>query len=128
MAGAAAAGLSRKVGMLKAGMEADIIVLNARTIDTAPMINAPGTVVTMMDRSHVDTVIIGGQIKKQDGKLVGVNLDKLLQDIEQSQERILARIHSKPIPVNGLHSAPGYTPSLLRSCCLAEHPYPNLRP
>jgi len=32
-------------------------VLNARTIDTTPMINAPGTVVTMMDRSHVNTVI-----------------------------------------------------------------------
>ena len=128
IAGAAAAGLGNKVGKLKVGMEADVIVLNARTIDTAPMINAPGTVVTMMDRSHVDTVIIGGQIKKQDGKLVGVNVEKLLQDIEQSQERILARIHSKPIPVNGLHSAPGYTPSLLRSCCLAEHPYPNLRP
>ena len=109
-------------------MEADIIVLNARTIDTVPMINAPGTVVTMMDRSHVDTVIIGGQIKKQNGALVGVNLDKLLSDIEQSQERMLARIHSKPIPVDGLHSAPGYTPSLLKSCCLAEEPYPGLRP
>jgi 5-methylthioadenosine/S-adenosylhomocysteine deaminase len=127
VAGAACAGLSKKVGMLKTGMEADIIVLNARTIDTVPMINAPGTVVTMMDRSHVDTVIIGGQIKKQNGALVGVNLDKLLSDIEQSQERMLARIHSKPIP-DGLHSAPGYTPSLLKSCCLAEEPYPGLRP
>jgi cytosine/adenosine deaminase-related metal-dependent hydrolase len=106
VAGAAAAGLSSKVGMLKVGMEADVIVLNARTVDTAPMINAPGTVVTMMDRSHVDTVIIGGQIKKQNGALVGVNVEKLLSDIEQSQERMLARIHSKPIPVDGLHSAP----------------------
>jgi 5-methylthioadenosine/S-adenosylhomocysteine deaminase len=128
VAGAAAARLSDKVGMLKVGMEADVIVLNARTIDTAPMINAPGTVVTMMDRSHVDTVIIGGQIKKRNGALVGVNVEKLLQDIEQSQEKMLARIHSKPIPVDGLHSAPGYTPSLLKSCCLAEEPYPGLRP
>jgi 5-methylthioadenosine/S-adenosylhomocysteine deaminase len=128
LAGAAAAGLSDKVGMLKPGMEADIIVLNARTIDTAPMINAPGTVVTMMDRSHVDTVIIAGQIKKHDGKLVGVDVEKLISDIEQSQEKMLARIHSKPIPVDGLHSAPGYTPSLLKSCCLAEEPYPGLRP
>ena len=83
-------------------MEADVIVLNARTINTAPMINAPGTVVTMMDRSHVDTVIIGGQIKKRDGKLVGVNVEKLLSDIELSQERILNRIHGPyvvgPIP------------------------------
>ena len=128
VAGAAAAGLSSKVGMLKVGMEADIIVLQARAINTHPMINAPGTVVTMMDSSNVDTVIIGGEIKKRAGKLVGVNVEKLLKDIEQSQERVLARIHSVPIPVDGLHSAPGYTPGLLGSCCLAEEPYPNATP
>jgi 5-methylthioadenosine/S-adenosylhomocysteine deaminase len=128
VAGAAAAGLSGKVGVLKAGMEADIVVLQARAINTHPMINAPGTVVTMMDTSNVDTVIIGGRIKKRAGKLVGVNVEKLLKDVERSQERVLARIHSVPIPVDGLHSAPGYTPSLLGSCCLAEEPYPTAMP
>ena len=128
VAGAAAAGLSSKVGMLKVGMEADVILLSARNIDTHPMMNAPGTVVTMMDRSHVDTVIIGGTIKKQAGKLVGVDVEKLLTDVERAQERVLDRIHSKPIPVEGLHSAPGYTPRLLGSCCLADEPYPNATP
>jgi 5-methylthioadenosine/S-adenosylhomocysteine deaminase len=128
VAGAAAAGLSSKVGMLKVGMEADVILLSARNIDTHPMMNAPGTVVTMMDRSHVDTVIIGGTIKKQAGKLVGVDVEKLLTDVERAQERVLDRIHSKPIPVDGLHSAPGYTPRLLGSCCLADEPYPNATP
>jgi cytosine/adenosine deaminase-related metal-dependent hydrolase len=128
VAGAAAAGLSSKVGMLKAGMEADIIVLQARAINTHPMINAPGTVVTMMDSSNVDTVIIGGTIKKRAGKLMGVNVEKLLTDVELSQERVLERIKAVPIPVDGLHSAPGYTPSLLGSCCLAEEPYPNATP
>jgi cytosine/adenosine deaminase-related metal-dependent hydrolase len=128
VAGAAAAGLSSKVGMLKVGMEADVIVLQARAINTHPMINAPGTVVTMMDASNVDTVIIGGTIKKRAGKLVGVNTEKLLKDVELAQERVLDRIHSKPIPIDGLHSAPGYTPSILGSCCLAEEPYPNAKP
>lgn len=75
LAGAAAAGLSSKVGMLKVGMEADVVVLNARTISIYPMVNAPGTMVTMMDRSHVDTVIVGGKVKKRAGQLVGVNLE-----------------------------------------------------
>jgi hypothetical protein len=128
VAGAAAAGLSSKVGMLKAGMEADVIVLNARAINTHPMINAPGTVVTMMDTSNVDTVIIGGKLKKWKGELVDVNVEKRLREVERSQERVLARIHSIPIPIDGLHSAPGYTPSLLGSCCLPEEPYPNAKP
>jgi cytosine/adenosine deaminase-related metal-dependent hydrolase len=128
VAGAAAAGLSSKVGMLKVGMEADVIVLQARAINTHPMMNAPGTVVTMMDTSNVDTVIIGGSIKKQAGKLVGVNVEKLLQDVELAQQRVLNRIASVPIPVDGLHSAPGWTPNLLGSCCLADEPYPNATP
>ena len=128
LAGAAAAGLSSKVGMLKVGMEADVVVLNARTISTYPMVNAPGTVVTMMDRSHVDTVIVGGKVKKRAGQLVGVNLEWLFKEIENSQDRVLNRIHSKKIPIDGLHSAPGYTPRFINSCCLAEIPYPSVRP
>jgi cytosine/adenosine deaminase-related metal-dependent hydrolase len=56
--------------MLKVGMEADIIVLQGRALNSAAMINATGTVVTVMDTSNVDTVIIGGAIKKRAGKLV----------------------------------------------------------
>lgn len=128
VAGAAAAGLSSKVGMLKAGMEADINMLKARAINTWPMTHAPGTVVTMMDSGNVDTVFIAGKIKKWRGKLVGVDVNRLLDEVERSQERVLARIQSVPIPVDGLHTAPGYTPRLLRSCCLAEDPYPNATP
>jgi cytosine/adenosine deaminase-related metal-dependent hydrolase len=124
--GAALPALNGKVGMLKVGMEADVIVLNARAINTHPMVNAPGTVVTMMDTSNVETVLIGGQIKKRDGKLVGVNMEKLLTDIEKAQERVLARIHGPylvgPLP-NFTHEGPGYTPHLTGSCCQAVDAY-----
>jgi len=117
VAGAAGAGLSDKVGTLTPGKEADIILLNARTIDTWPLNNAPGSVVTMMDTSNVDTVFIGGRLAKWRGKLVGVRVEKLLREVEASRDRVLARIHSVPIPIDGLNSAPGYTPPLLSSCC-----------
>jgi hypothetical protein len=85
----------------------------------------------MMDKSNVDTVIIGGTIKKRAGKLVGVNEEKLLKDVELAQERVLARIQGPAVVgaiPDGNHSAPGYTPSLLGSCCLAEEPYPDATP
>lgn len=123
VAGAAGAGLSHKVGMLRPGYEADIILLKARAINTWPMVNAPGTVVTMMDTSNVDTVFIGGKLKKWKGELVGVNVDKLLRAIERSQERVLSRIQSVPFPTDSLHEPPGYTPGLVGSCCLIELPY-----
>src|SRR4029079_5389607 len=42
---AAATGLLSKVGTLTPGKEADIIVLEARSINTWPMNNVPGTIV-----------------------------------------------------------------------------------
>lgn len=120
IAGAAGAGLDHKVGTLTPGKEADIIMLNARAINTWPLNNAPGTVVTMMNSSNVDTVFIGGVLRKWKGRLVGVRVNKLLDEIEASRDRVLDRIQSEPIPVDGMNSAPGYTPSLLGSCCVDQ--------
>jgi 5-methylthioadenosine/S-adenosylhomocysteine deaminase len=117
VAGAVSAGLGDKVGTLTPGKEADIILLNARALNTWPLNNAPGSVVTMMDTSNVDTVFIGGRLKKWRGELVGVPVSRLLDRIEAARDRVLARIQSVPIPIDGLNSAPGYTPRLLASCC-----------
>jgi 5-methylthioadenosine/S-adenosylhomocysteine deaminase len=117
VAGAVSAGLGDKVGTLTPGKEADIILLKAKTLNTWPLNNAPGAVVTLMDTSNVDTVFIGGRLMKWRGRLVGVDVHKLLDEIGAARDRVLARIHSVPIPVDGLNTAPGYTPNLLRSCC-----------
>jgi 5-methylthioadenosine/S-adenosylhomocysteine deaminase len=117
VAGAVSAGLGDKIGTLTPGKEADIILLNARALNTWPLNNAPGAVVTLMDTSNVDTVFIGGRLKKWQGELVGVPVDRLLDEVEAARDRVLARIHSVPIPIDGLNSAPGYTPRLLASCC-----------
>jgi 5-methylthioadenosine/S-adenosylhomocysteine deaminase len=117
VAGAVSAGLGDKVGTLTPGKEADIILLNARALNTWPLNNAPGSVVTMMDTSNVDTVFIGGRLRKWRGQLVGVRVNRLLDQIEAARDRVLARIQSVPIPIDGLNSAPGYTPRLLASCC-----------
>jgi 5-methylthioadenosine/S-adenosylhomocysteine deaminase len=120
IAGAAAARLDHKVGTLTPGKEADIIVLDARALSCVPMNNAPGTVVTRMDTSNVKHVFIAGQLRKWNGQLVRVDVARLRHRIEASRDAVLARIQAVPIPVDGLHSAPGYTPSFLGSCCIAE--------
>lgn len=124
--GAAACSLAHKVGRLKVGMEADIILLNAKTPGIWPLNNAPGAIVTMMDTSHVDTVFIAGRLMKWRGQLVGVNVNKLLDEIEASRERILARINGPAVGTNpnAIHqflNSEGfpYRPAFLPSCCIA---------
>jgi 5-methylthioadenosine/S-adenosylhomocysteine deaminase len=121
IAGAAANRVLHKVGTLTPGKEADIVVLDTHNITIAPMNNVPGTVVTMMDTRNVRDVLIAGKIVFQSGKLVGWDVNKLVQDIIRSRDHVLARINGPsitgPLPP-GLNSESNpYRPNFLGSCC-----------
>ena len=75
--GAHVARLGAVTGSLTEGKEADIIIINTDDVNLFPSNNALGTVVGAADRSNVDTVIVGGRIRKQNGKMVGVDFDRL---------------------------------------------------
>src|SRR5205085_9627701 len=69
MNGAKALRLDGKVGSLTPGKEADIIMLDATAINVAPLNQVPGAVVSLMDRTNVETVIVAGKIRKWQGQL-----------------------------------------------------------
>ena len=66
--------LDGKTGSLTPGKEADIILLDATALNVAPLNNVPGAVVSLMDRTNVETVIVAGKVRKWKGKLLGVDL------------------------------------------------------
>ena len=101
--GARVAHLDHKVDSLTPGKEADIILLRTDDINVFPLNNAPGAVVTLMDTSNVDTVLIAGKIMMWKGKLVGVDLGKLRRLADRARDGILARAR--------------YRSNLLNTCC-----------
>jgi len=121
IAGAAANRLLDKVGTLTPGKEADIVVLEARSIGTWPMNNVPGTIVTMMNPRHVRDVLIAGKVVYWKGKLVGWDIDRLLRQIEQARDRVLARINGPAkvgtLPVGHNSFSNPYRPNFLANCC-----------
>ena len=60
----------------------------ATAINVAPLNNVPGAVVTLMERTNVETVIVAGKIRKWKGKLLDVNLRKLRHELENSRDFI----------------------------------------
>jgi len=88
MNGAKALRLDNKTGSLTPGKEADIIILDAQAINVAPLNQVPGAVVSLMDRSNVETVIVAGKILKWKGQLVGVNIAHLRQQLESSRDYV----------------------------------------
>jgi cytosine/adenosine deaminase-related metal-dependent hydrolase len=88
--GAKCLGLDRKIGTLTPGKEADIILLDATAINVAPLNHVPGAVVTLMERSNVDTVIVAGKIRKWNGALLDVDIAKMRSELEASRDHIFA--------------------------------------
>lgn len=83
--GAGCAGLTQKCGSLTPGKEADIVMIRTDDINLYPSNNAIGTVVAAADIRNIDTVIIGGAIRKFRGKMVGVNMTKFRQQVDESR-------------------------------------------
>jgi cytosine/adenosine deaminase-related metal-dependent hydrolase len=90
-----------KVGSLTPGYEADIIILDAEAINVAPLNNVPGAVVSLMDRTNVETVIVAGKVRKWKGKLLDVDLPNLRRRLEKSRDLIFDAANL-PAEVRGL--------------------------
>src|SRR2546425_932742 len=82
--------LDQKTGSLTPGKEADIIILDATALNVAPLNNVPGAVVSLMDRTNVETVIVAGKVRKWKGKLLDVDLNHLRRQLENSRDHIFA--------------------------------------
>jgi cytosine/adenosine deaminase-related metal-dependent hydrolase len=94
--GAKALRLDDKTGSLTPGEEADIIILDATALNVAPLNQVPGAVVSLMDRTNVETVIVAGNIKKWKGKLMNVNIPKLRQELEASRDYVFTAAGIRP--------------------------------
>jgi cytosine/adenosine deaminase-related metal-dependent hydrolase len=88
MNGAKALRLDKKVGSLTPGKEADILILDATRINVVPLNQVPGAVVSLMDRTNVETVIVGGKIRKWKGQLLDIDLPRLRSQLEASRDYI----------------------------------------
>jgi hypothetical protein len=88
--GAKALRLERKTGSLTPGKEADIVILDATRINVVPLNQVPGAVVSLMDRTNVETVIVAGKVRKWKGQLLDVDLDGLRRQLEASRDFVFS--------------------------------------
>jgi cytosine/adenosine deaminase-related metal-dependent hydrolase len=89
--GARCASLDGRIGSLTPGKEADLVLLAADRISVWPLNNAPGAVVNLMNPSNVETVLIGGKIKKWRGSLVGVDQQRVMRLAADARDALLRR-------------------------------------
>ncbi|MCU4801700.1 amidohydrolase family protein [Halobacteria archaeon HArc-gm2] len=87
--GAKALGLEDEIGTLTPGKRADIILLQENDFLTAPSHDPVQTAVFQSEPSHIDTVLVDGEVVKRDGELLNPLVDEEFDRFCESGHRLI---------------------------------------
>lgn len=105
LGGAQVAGLADRTGSITPGKQADLVIIDTKAVNVAPVIDPVGAVVCAADVSNVKTVLVGGRIVKEDFRLTA-DLDGPRKAVEASRDYLLERFGEPE---------PGWLPKLVAS-------------
>jgi 5-methylthioadenosine/S-adenosylhomocysteine deaminase len=86
--GARVAGVADWAGSITPGKKADLVIIDTKAVNVAPVIDAVGAVVCAADISNVKTVFVDGKVVKRDFKLVA-ELDGPRRAVEASRDYLV---------------------------------------
>lgn len=89
--GAKANGLDAYVGSLTPGKKADVTILRTDRLNVTPLNDPYAAVVTGMDTSNVDTVLINGRLMKHHGKVLHVDWAAVMRMVDESRSYVLEK-------------------------------------
>jgi len=78
-----------RIGTLKAGKQADLVLVRADTLNMQPVHDPVAAVVFQASLANVDSVMVAGRWKKRDGRLLDVDLPPLLAELNASGRKIV---------------------------------------
>jgi 5-methylthioadenosine/S-adenosylhomocysteine deaminase len=90
--GARALGIADKVGSLKRGKRADLMLVRTRDLNMAPLTEPVHMIVQSAQPANVDTVMIDGRILKRDGRLTAVDATKVVDEASAAIQRVRLRV------------------------------------
>jgi 5-methylthioadenosine/S-adenosylhomocysteine deaminase len=85
--GSKALGMDSLIGSLEEGKKADVVLVkNDASPVMFPILHPYGHVAFQAQRADVHTVVVNGAVVKQDGKLVGIDLGRARQAVDETVE------------------------------------------
>jgi len=90
LGGAQVAGIADRTGSLTPGKKADVVIIDGSAVNVAPIIDPVGAVVCAADVSNVKTVLVDGEILKEDFRLKA-SLTEPRKAVEASRDYLLSK-------------------------------------
>ncbi len=84
-----------RIGSLTPGKQADIVLIRASDLNMQPLHDPVTAVVTQTSLSNIDTVLVGGEVKKSGGKLLFKGLEAKSAELVASGHRIMDELRAK---------------------------------
>jgi 5-methylthioadenosine/S-adenosylhomocysteine deaminase len=95
LGGAEALGMESQVGSIEPGKAADLVVLRADGIHMMPLNDPVAAVVLHAGPADVDTVLVGGEVVKESGRLANGRAQEGTALVQSSRERIVAALEPR---------------------------------
>ena len=89
--GARSLGLADRVGSLKAGKRADLILVNTRDVNLGVFSDPAHMLVEAAQPSNVDTVMVDGRVLKRRGKLTAVDVEQVVTEAREALAAVRKR-------------------------------------
>jgi 5-methylthioadenosine/S-adenosylhomocysteine deaminase len=89
--GARSLGIDDKVGSLRPGKRADIIMVNTRALNMGGFVDPAHLLVGSALPENIDTVIVDGRILKESGKLTALSASQVVADARSALEGVRKR-------------------------------------
>jgi len=86
--GARALGLSGEIGSLTPGKKADVVVLDPRAPNFAPLFGEVSQIVFNAQPANVEWVFVDGRALKERGRLVGVQEARIIEAAQEVSDRV----------------------------------------
>ncbi len=86
--GARALGLSKEIGSLKKGKQADIVAIDLNQIETIPLYEPLSQIVYAADRRQISNVWVAGKRLLKDRKLTTLKYDELIENTKLWEKKI----------------------------------------
>ena len=90
LGGAEVAGIADRTGSITPGKKADLVIIDTKAVNVSPVIDPVGAVVCAADISNVRTVMVNGELVKDDFRLVA-SLDGPRRAVEASRDYLISK-------------------------------------
>ena len=81
-----------RIGTITPGKQADLVVIDATQLNMRPINDPVAAVVTQTSLANIEHVLIAGEFKKRDGKLLYAQREPKMRELCDSGRRILNEI------------------------------------